>query len=249
VTTHTALEAVGELVKPHETYIDVTAAIRYRVIAPCLLRQLADSVATGMEVGAAGARGSRSPLNVDAFDLWYDIVGNTYGWAENVGVSRIDPFGGQHRIPWPGRLLRTTASTALGKGFGDLVDRIEHDARRWAGQIHALVTGRPETRGVRGAQCPECEARRVDEVRPGEGLVRVPAIVLTVREIDDGVLRWVTCLACGWNVPLNDDTPAVVVWSAACRRRSSVATMTPLATSVPGSWWGLRALRHLGGAP
>jgi hypothetical protein len=206
-----ALDAVSELIKPHKMIIEVTVDIRYGVMAPCLLRQLADCVMTGMETGAGGARASRSPLNVDAFDLWYEIVSDTYGWAENVGVSRRDPFGGQHVIPWPGRLLRTMTTTAASKGHDQIIKSVETNARRWAGQIMAIVTGRPETRGVRGAHCPECRATSVIEVREGEGRVQVPAIVLTVREVDDGVLRWLTCLACGWNVPLTDDTPAVIL--------------------------------------
>lgn len=203
MSAHPALEAVGELVKPHKTIITITPVVRYRVAAPCLLQQLADCALGGLRVGVAGGFGSRAPINVDVLDLWSGIATSTYAWAAAVGVARSDPFGGRHAIPWVGRLLRTTTATAVGRGdFRELVDRVQLNAERWAGEIRTMVTGQPTERGVRGADCPECASRWVTEDRPGEGRVRVPAIVLTVREVDAGVLRWLTCLACGWSMSI-----------------------------------------------
>jgi hypothetical protein len=209
---HPAFEAVGELVKPHKMTIEINPlgdpVIRYRVLAPCLLRQLADCALGGMRVGVAGGFGSRAPINVDVLDLWSTIASSAYAWAEVANVARVDPLAGRHAIPWVGRLLRTTVASVAGRGdFVEMLDRIDHNAHRWATEIRTMVTGQPVERGVRGAECPECRAKWVTEYRPGEGRVRAPVIVLTVREVAAGpatsiVLRWLTCLACGWSMSL-----------------------------------------------
>jgi hypothetical protein len=232
VTKHAALDSVNELIRPHRLVIDVTAQLRYTVHAPCLLRQLATCITLGAERGGRGVPGSRAPLNADVLDLWYEIAHNTHGWALAVGgIQRRDPHD-QHAIPWIGRLLRTTATHAISKGHTAIADRIDTSATRWADQIRTMVSGTPEVRGVRGATCPDCTQIRpyppdligprsgiqptmwVTETRPGEGDVRVPAIVLALRQVDGVTLRWLTCQACGWSVALDADQTTTLTWTS-----------------------------------
>jgi hypothetical protein len=233
MTKHAALDAVNELVRPHTMRIQVTPTHHYTVHAPCLLRQLASCITLGAERGGRGIPGSRAPVNTDVLDLWHEIAHNTHAWALNIGgIQRRDPHD-THPIPWIGRLLRTTTSTAISKGYTDIADRIDTNAHRWADQINTIVTGTPEIRGVRGATCPECTQLRpypldligprtgpqptmwVVETRPGEGEVRVPAIVLAVRQVEGTTLRWLTCLACGWSVSLDtDQAAATLAWTS-----------------------------------
>lgn len=234
MSKHPALDAVNELVKPHAMRIEVTASLGYTVHAPCLLRQLAECVTLGAELGGRGVPASRAPANADVLDLWHEIAHDTHGWAMWVGsINRRDPRD-HHAIPWIGRLLRTTTATAVSKGYAEVADRIDVTAHRWAGQIGAMVTGRAEVRGVRGATCPECTQIRpyprtligprsgwqptmwVTEERPGEGRVQIPAICLTAREVDGFTLRWVTCLACGWSVSVGEDggQSAALAWTS-----------------------------------
>jgi len=217
VTKHPALDAVNELVKPHKLTIDITPTIRYTVTAPCLLRQLATCITLGTEHGGRGVPASRAPANADVLDLWHHMAHNTHAWARELGgINRRDPRD-HHPIPWIGRLLRTTTATAVSKGLTEMADRIETNTIRWTAQINAIITGRPETRGIRGATCPTCTTLWVTEERQGEGNVRMPAICLTVRQVDAGLLRWLTCIACGWSQALSDDVTALV-WSTTDER-------------------------------
>jgi len=217
-TTHAALDAVNELVKPHKLRIEITPFVAYTVKAPCLLRQLAGAAMMGME-GGRGVPGSRPAINLDVSDLWFDIAHNTHAWAQQVGVNRRDPGDG-HAIPWVGRLLRSAAANAVSKGLDEMADRIAHDAEAWRARIEAILTGRVQQRGIRGAVCEECFSSTILEERSSPDrsfdaeataeLWRRPAIILVTHEINDQELRWLTCLACGWNVPLVDDRTELV---------------------------------------
>jgi len=229
------MEAVGELIRAQKMRIEITPTVSYSANAPCLLAQLAEEVSVGLErVGVSTVPGSRPLLAVDAFDLWVWITHDTHAWAEHMDISRRDP-GDRHQTPWVGRLLRSCAATAISTGHEEIADRIATNAQTWAKQITALLTGEVEQRGIRGATCPECTQIRpyphgtigpwagpqptmwVDDVREEYESRRVrrqryqvPAIVLVTQDIGGGKLRWLTCLACGWNETLADDTHAVV---------------------------------------
>jgi len=226
--THKALEAVGELIKAQRMRIDITATIGYTVTAPCLLAQLAEAVAMGGEgAGGRSVPGSRPTIAVDALDLWVRVVSATHSWAQDCEIERREPAA-PHATPWIGRLLRSAAATAISTGKLDMADRIAHNAEGWAREIRAMLTGEVEQRGIRGATCPECvqirpypllpegprcgwqptmwirETREEERRRPE--VYQMPAIVLVTRDVDGVTLRWLTCLACGWNEPLSDDT-------------------------------------------
>lgn len=68
-----------------------------------------------------------------------------------------------------------------------------------------MLTGTTDQRGIRGAECPSCHHSTVVDDRPGDGLYRIPAIVLVTRD----TLRWTVCQACGWTEALIGD-PVVV---------------------------------------
>ncbi len=185
------IEAVAELIRTQKLRIEVTPTIGYWVKAPCLLTQLETAKTGGMETGGRGVPASRAPIAVDAFDLWYKIWWNTHGLAAHLGLNRTDPHPSSN-TPWLGRLLRHCAAEAVSRGLPNTADRIEHNARSWAAQITAMLTGRTEQRSIRGAQCPHCWATTIVEERP-DGLYRVPAVILVTRD----TLRWLVCQACG----------------------------------------------------
>lgn len=212
---HGSTEAVSELLRPFKEVIEVTPLVRYTVRAPCLLRQLAQCLVMGSErAGGRAVAGSRATLNVDVLDLWHEIAHDTHSWARALGYSdarRRDPRD-RHPIPWVGRLLRNVTAGALSKGETAMADRIEAKALRWARDITVMVTGEAEARGVRAA-CPECAATTTIEERDGEGRVQVYAIVLVVRPVAGGPLRWLSCRACGWHMSLSDGAPLVHAWN------------------------------------
>lgn len=199
MTRHAAGDAVGELIRPHRMTIFVTPAVRYQVWAACLLRQLAECVMVGSEGGGRGVPGSRAPANADALDLWHEIAHDTHSWAAGLSLPRRDP-GDRHPIPWIGRLLRSVASSPAPD---EVHVAVERKARDWTRRITVMVTGTPEQRGIRGA-CPECGHSMVIEDREGEGRVQVYAVVLAVRVVDERVLRWLACRACGWSMSLGE---------------------------------------------
>lgn len=106
-------------------------------------------------------------------------------------------------LPPIGRLLRLVTATATSKGLDEMADTIHRCAVRWTRQIEALLQGRVEQRGVRGATCPHCAADTVLDERD-DGRYRIPAVVLVDREIAGERLQWLTCLACGWSRGLAD---------------------------------------------
>lgn len=202
-----AMIAVGELIKTQRLRVDVTPTVGYDVKAPCLLAQLYEAIGLGSERGGRGVPGSRPNVAVDALDLWTWIATDAHAWADSLGLARRDPQP-HHAIPWIGRLLRSCAATAASTGRAETAERIERNAETWARLIRAMLTGQVEQRGVRGAKCPECETTSLIETRREERRdveYRVPAIILVTRDIDGaGVLRWLTCLSCGWNWPINE---------------------------------------------
>lgn len=216
MTASAALEVVGELIKAQRMRIEITAEVGYTVTAPCLLAQLAEAVEMGGESGGRGVPGSRPTIAVEALDLWVRIVTSTHAWADACGLSRRDSTP-DSPTPWIGRLLRSATATAASTGKQEMVDRITTSARAWVREIRALLTGEVEQRGIRGAVCPDpvCGQMWVVEEREADGRrvehYRIPAIVLIVEAIlDDAVLRWLTCLACGWNRALSLDDATVL---------------------------------------
>lgn len=203
----TTLEAVAELIRTQKLRIEVTASIGYWVKAPCLLTQLRQAVTLGTEGGTRGIPNSRPPIAVDALDLWHEIAHSTYAWAAHMNLNRHDRHP-HSQTPWIGRLLRSCAATAISTGQPPIAERIEHNARRWTSQITAMLTGTTEQRSIRGATCPNCVAATILEDRQGDGLYRIPAIVLVSRD----TLRWLVCQACGWTDPIVG--PAEVIHTA-----------------------------------
>lgn len=213
--THPALEAVAELIRTQTMRIefDDIPALAYKLRAPCLLAQLATLVGVGSETGGRGVPGSRPTVNVDAIDLWTEIVTATAAWCQHLGIDRkplrsqatlraVDPDT-DTETPAAGKLLRSCAATAISRGHTEVADRIRASATTWTHRITAMLTGHHEQRGVRGAACPECAATTVVDLRDeGDRQVRyrVPAIALVVRE----TLRWVVCNACGWHQLLGE---------------------------------------------
>lgn len=203
----TTLEAVAELIRTQKLRIEVTPSIGYWVKAPCLLTQLREAIAVGSETGGRGIPSSRAPINTDAADLWYEIVYSTFGWAAHMALNRRDP-NPESQTPWIGRLLRSCAATAISTGQAPTAERIEHNTRRWTAQINTMLTGHTDQRGVRGATCPNCAQATILEDRLGDGLYRIPAIILVSRD----TLRWLVCQACGWTDPIVG--PAEVIHTA-----------------------------------
>ena len=214
MTASAALEVVGELIKAQRMRIEITAEVGYTVTAPCLLAQLAEAVELGGESGGRGVPGSRPTIAVEALDLWVRVVTSTHVWADACGLSRRDGTP-DSPTPWIGRLLRSATATAASTGKQEMVDRITTSARAWVREIRALLTGEVEQRGIRGAVCPDpaCGQMWVVEEREEGRRVehyRIPAIVLIVEALDIGTLRWLTCLACGWNRALSPDDVTVL---------------------------------------
>lgn len=203
--SHRAFDAVAELIKVQRMRIDITAEVGYSVTAPCLLSQLAEAVAGGIEAGGRGVPGSRPTIAIDALDLWVRILHCTHTWADACGVSRRDGAP-DNPTPWVGRLLRSTVATAVSRGHVEMADQMARSATDWAREIRAMLTGEFAQRGIRGAVCPECERTSMIE-RRHEGKhvehYRVPVIVLITETLGDaGRLRWLSCVACGWYSPL-----------------------------------------------
>jgi hypothetical protein len=214
VTVHPVHTAVGELIRTRTMRIQVTADVQYTVRAPCLLQQLADAVAGGLETGGRGVPGSRPPIAVDAHDLWHHIAHNTHSWAIALGINRHrylgPPSRGELGTPPVGQLLRACAAQAVSTAHEPIANAIHNAAARWHGQITTMLTGQAEQRGVRGAVCAQCGHITVVEQRDGEDY-RVPAIALIVQDHDGAVLRWLACRACGWCATIGEDGSLVAV--------------------------------------
>lgn len=205
----TTIEAVAELIRTQKLRIEVTPTVAYWVKAPCLLSQIEAAKAGGMETGGRGIPASRSPLAIEAFDLWYKITYNTHGLAHHLGLNRRDTTP-ESQTPWVGRLLRHCAATAVSKGLTKTADRIEFNAKKWTVQIGGMLSGKTEQRALRGAQCSDCSATTVVEERWGDGTYRVPAIIV----VTYNTLRWLVCQACGWSDPLVTDEADDLVYTS-----------------------------------
>jgi hypothetical protein len=217
MTQHPVHDAVAALLRRDTLRVEVTPTLAYTARAACLLRQLADSIGVGMESGGRGIPGSRPPIAVDAHDLWWEIAYSTSEWAAALDVDRRPYLRPAVRdaaatTPPVGRLLRAVAAQAVSTGREPIADRIARNADRWARQIRSMLHDQVEQRGVRGATCAECGAAHIVEERDGENY-RLPAIALITHEQDDGVLRWLTCRACGWYGAVAEDG-AALTWSS-----------------------------------
>lgn len=210
--------AVGALLSRPQMRIDV-GPTSYSVRAPCLLRQLEESVASSS--GGHGGRtspGTRAPLNQDALDLWTEVLTNVGGWAAVLGLDRARyrnaPQDTDPDSPPPvGLLLRAVAGAIAGRTDRDqMAVAVERNARRWKLRIEGMLSP-PESagRGVVGVPCRHCGERwvvsvpdpepgRPDQVRwvsaavePSE--TRQPA--LWIERGETGVIRCLWCRYCG----------------------------------------------------
>lgn len=200
------LEAVKLLTEQKSMRIDL-GGHGYTVKQPCLLAQLQDAIAQGMERGGGGGGigpGAGVPISTEALDLWEKINYNTHALAQHLGLNRRDPAPSSP-TPWVGRLMRHAVATAHGKGLYRLTERVAHNARSWAAQIEAMLSKAPRAqRGIRGQACADCGQIWVHTPRH-DGTYKQPAIVMIIE--DEG--RWLVCLGCGSTDPV--DLPAGLV--------------------------------------
>ena len=206
---HPVHDAIAALTRRQRRTISVTPTVHYRVTAPSLLAQLrAELAASTTGTGGRTIPTSRPPIATDVLDLWTEIVTSTHTWADVLDVDRrpyLSPNTDPDTDPPPvGRLLRHVAGLATSRGLDQMADAIWLAATRWRRQITTWLHGVQEQRGVRGAQCPDCEATHVTDDRPGDGRVLIPAVVLVDRDLDGNRLQWLACLACGWSRGLAD---------------------------------------------
>ncbi len=204
---HPVHDAVAALTRRQRRTISVTPTVRYRVTAPSLLTQLrAELGASTTGTGGRTIPRSTPPLAVDVADLWTEITTSTHTWAAALDIDRRPYLAADPDTDPPpvGRLLRHVAGLTTSRGLDQVADTIWRSATRWRRQIEAWLHGAVEQRGVRGAQCPHCEATHVTEARPGEGRVLIPAVVLVDRDLGGNRLQWLACLACGWSRGLAD---------------------------------------------
>jgi hypothetical protein len=206
---HPTLTAVSELIRPQQTTIELPN-LRYTLKAPCLLYQLWDAVANGMERGGGrAAPESKPPIAVDSHDLYVEITRTISRWASYCHVDpsryRADrlqpPKRGVMPIPPEGHLLRAVASASISTGRDVFAEKIAETATGWAKRITAMLSGEPEQRSVRGASCKACEAATVQEWRDEDGRLvsyTIPAVIITTWLEQ----RWAACLACGWTASL-----------------------------------------------
>lgn len=99
---HPVHDTVAALTRVQRQHIEVTPTVSYRVEAPCLLQQLYEAVALGTEAGGRGVPGSRANIAIDALDLWREILHNTAGWADTLGIDRA-PYRQPPPPPPPAR--------------------------------------------------------------------------------------------------------------------------------------------------
>lgn len=85
-------DAVADLIRAQTCrvhYLPGQPDTHYTVRAPCLLAQLHTAVAASSSGrGGRTVPGSRLPLAADALDLWVEILTDTHGWAQYLGVDR-----------------------------------------------------------------------------------------------------------------------------------------------------------------
>jgi hypothetical protein len=211
-------QSVGQLLRRPQMRIDV-GPVSYSVRAPCLLRQLEESIASSN--GGGGGRttpGTRAPLDQGALDLWTEILTSVGAWAAVLGLDRkryrtgptdTDPDA----PPMIGLLLRAVAAAIAGRTDRDqMAVAVERNCRRWKLRIEGMLSP-PESagRGIVGVGCRHCGERWVVSVpdpEPGRpDQVRwVPAVeephetrqpAIWIERGETGVIRCLWCRCCG----------------------------------------------------
>lgn len=185
----------------------VTMGGRRKVVAPCLLAQLAAAIETGQDrTGTRSVPGSRPPVDMTALDLWGEIAQNLSHWARALGVSRrgysVQPAANRPRhdgryppLPPIAALLRAVAAAARDRAEDGVLSALTRSCRSWTDRIATLFTPADGQHAIYGAVCPNCQQSTVITDRDGEN-IQTPAIIRTRDR--ERPLTWFICQACGW---------------------------------------------------
>lgn len=157
-------------------------------IAPSLLDQLREAVATGTERGGRG-RGVGLPLAVDAHDLLVEIGQRTIWLVQQTGAT---PAGADIEP----NLREVVASCGLSLDLESILG-VRGFLRAWAGQIRNLFDP-PQRWALWDYACPVCQSKTVHRLDDSDGEEKRTA-ALEVSWLGTGrskVLQCVRCLAC-----------------------------------------------------
>lgn len=213
---HPAVEAVDELIRSRDEFLETDDGRTTRIHGPCLLALLITHVHSSSRGTGGGHTAGSVPLNTQVWDLLVEIRHNTYAWAELLEVDATryatedTPRAGKPTTPAIGKLLRAVAAIASSTAREPVADAITRCARRWAKQIEEIVDQQREQRGIRGGVCPWCGATEVTEERDdvnrtrddGRGTFRAPALVLVAAGLDE-TEGTIVCQACGRHAPVS----------------------------------------------
>lgn len=158
-------------------------------VAPSLLDQLREAVATGRERGA-GRRGLGLPISVDAHDLLTEIGRRTIWLVRETGATPA----GQDVEP---NLREVVASCGLSLDLESVLG-VRGFLRAWTNSIRTLFDP-PKRWALWGFSCPECDEHTVWRLDDSDGEEkRTAALEVAFTETDGGEqrIRDVHCLAC-----------------------------------------------------
>lgn len=235
-THHPAVEAVAELIRTRDEYLEQDDGRTTRIHGPCLLALLISHLHSSTSGTGGGHTAGAVPLNTQAWDLLVEIRHNAYSWADLLKVDTRNyeaedtPRAGKPTTPPVGKLLRAVAAVASTTARDEVAGAITRCARRWAKQIEEIVDQQRGQWAIRGAACPDCGATEVLEERDdvnrarddGRGTFRAPALVHISAGLDETEGHLV-CQACGWHAPVSAaavhllDQGAVVVHTTTTR--------------------------------
>lgn len=176
-------KAVTGLIDPARKRLMLDDGSVIWAIEMSLWDQLADALATGTEQGTHGVPASRPPCDVDIAELRRDVEAQVETELLRLRKPRRDTVE---------ESARALAALIASQTDEDLIEWWELRFRRWGRRAQTLLGEITRPRGIRGAQCPNCEVTWVNQ--PGaDGSVRVAALTIVFHERR---VRHAECLHC-----------------------------------------------------
>jgi hypothetical protein len=170
-------------------------------IAPSLLNQLRQAVATGNSTGGVRGRGTPLPISADAHDLLGTITESTMGMLRHFGTT---PAG---RAVEP-NLREVVACCGLSTDLEALLG-VRGFLRAWVASIRSMFDP-PKRIYLWGHPCPVCNSRevfRLDESDGEEKRIAPLEVAFVESETGERKIKDVHCLAC-----LEEWLPSQLMW-------------------------------------
>lgn len=158
-------------------------------LAPSLLNQLRQAVATGLEKGSRG-KGTPLPISTDAHDLLVTITRQSMWMLHKMGMRPASR-------DIESNLREAVASCGLSSDVEAILG-VRGLLRAWVYSIRSMFDP-PKRIQLWGHTCPECDSREVWRLDESDGEEkRSAALEVSFTESDTGdrKIRYVQCLSC-----------------------------------------------------